>query len=143
MLLKLRAYAKINLSLKVLGKRADGYHEIESLMQSVSLSDYLTLEPVSSGIAIFTNDPSLAVDHRNLAFRAAELFFHRQKNCPIKGIKIYLQKCIPVAAGLAGGSADAAAVIWGLNQMMEEKERLSEEKLLALGAQIGSDVPFC
>jgi len=135
--LRLKAYAKINLSLKIRGKRPDGFHEIESVMQSVSLCDYVTLTQISSGIQLTTSHPRLPTDNRNLAYKAAELFFKIQNY----GIKIDIEKNIPVAAGLAGGSADAAAVLFGLNQMAGNP--LGGNELSELGAKVGSDVPFC
>lgn len=143
-MLRIKAYAKINLSLKILGKRPDGYHEIDSLMQSVSLCDVVTLTPLPSGIQLTTTNLRLPTDEKNLAYRAAELFFGapacRQAG-QNRGIKIYLEKNIPVAAGLAGGSADAAAVLYGLNKMTER--RMPQAALMEMGAEIGSDVPFC
>lgn len=106
-MLRIKAYAKINLTLKILGKRSDGYHEIDSLMQSVSLCDTVTLTPLPSGIQLTTTNLRLPTDERNLAYQAAEIFFrapsteHRAQST---GIKIYIEKNIPVAAGLAGGS---------------------------------------
>lgn len=135
--MRLKAYAKINLSLKIIGKRPDGYHEIDSVMQSVSLCDYVTLSGIPSGIQLTTTNLRLPVDNKNLAYKAAEVFF-RSRNT---GIKIHLEKNIPVAAGLAGGSADAAAVLYGLNQMSGSP--MSHVELVKLGAEIGSDVPFC
>jgi len=137
--LKLKAYAKINLSLKVLAKRPDGYHEIESIMQSVSLYDLVSLETVSSGVHLTTNTSQLTNDNKNLAYKAAKTILERtgQK----QGVRIKLEKNIPLASGLAGGSADAAAVLVGMNKMLGNK--LSEKELLDLGASIGSDVPFC
>ena len=152
-MLQLKAYAKINLSLKIMGKRPDGFHEIESVMQSVSLCDYITLTQIPSGIQLTTSNPQLPNDNRNLAYKAAELFFRTQNTehgTPTTGVSIYIEKNIPVAAGLAGGSADAAAVLWGLNQMSNVDSRpclpagrFSIDELIELGAQIGSDVPFC
>ena len=150
--MRLRANAKINLSLKILGKRPDGYHEIDSIMQSVSLCDYITLAPLESGIQLTTNNLRLTTDNRNLAYEAAEVFFSAKGQdfdelsrvgARVKGIKIYLEKNIPLAAGLAGGSTDAAAVLYGLNQLSAVGDRLSAFELQKLGAEIGSDVPFC
>jgi 4-diphosphocytidyl-2-C-methyl-D-erythritol kinase len=141
---RLRAFAKINLTLKILGKRPDGFHELESLMQSVSLCDYITLTPLESGIQLTTNNLRLPVDGRNLAYKAAEVFFRKQtaeSRQPNTGVKIFLEKNIPLAAGLAGGSADAAAVLFGLNQLSGNP--LSKIELMKLGEEIGSDVPFC
>lgn len=137
--MKLKAYAKINFTLRVFEKRPDGFHNLESVMQSISLCDYLTLEPYAGGIALTLETSKLPVDNRNLAYKAAEIYFKKQKLTA--GVKIHLQKNIPIAAGLAGGSADAAAVLFGLNQL--SKEPFSEDELSKIGAEIGSDVPFC
>lgn len=137
--MKLRAYAKINLSLRVLSKRPDGYHNIESLMQSISLCDLLTLTPSPGGIEVHCDEPSVPQGQGNLAYKAAELFLTGRE---LKhGVKIGIEKRIPLAAGLAGGSADAAAVLFGLNEMLEEP--LTRAELLAVGSRVGADVPFC
>jgi len=144
--LKLRAYAKINLSLRVFDKRPDGFHNLESVMQSVSLFDLITLSPLSSGIEVICDDPNVPSGRENIAYRAAELYFRTQSTehrTQSTGIKIEIKKNIPMAAGLAGGSADAAAVLFGLNQMMTGDRRLATGDLLKLGARIGADVPFC
>jgi len=144
--LRLKAYAKINLSLKIFGLRPDGYHSLESIMQSVSLHDVITLEPISSGIQLATNNLKLPVNNRNLAYQAAELFMnteHRARSTELRGVKIYIEKNIPLASGLAGGSADAAAVLYGLNQLTNPESRSTIHDLQELGSQIGSDVPFC
>ena len=113
-------------------------------MQSVSLADIVTLEPSGSGIQLTTNDPRLMTDRANLAFKAAEAYFKGQgSRVKGQGIKIQLEKNIPIAAGLAGGSADAAAVLYGLNQLSINNYQLTIKELMELGAQIGSDVPFC
>lgn len=154
-MLRLKAHAKINLSLKILGKRPDGFHEIESVMQSVSLSDIITLTEIPSGIQLATTNLRLPSDSRNLAYKAAELFFRKLKvespstslgasrKWKVGGVKIFLKKNIPLAAGLAGGSADAAAVLYGLNKLSTVDRRLSTVELMKLGEEIGSDVPFC
>ena len=144
-MLRLQAYAKINLALKILGKRPDGFHELNSIMQSVSLCDHLTLTEQPSGIQLATTNLRLPTDRKNLAYKAAELYLNRVTRDAnrVKGIKIYLEKNIPLAAGLAGGSADAAAVLFGLNQMTEPALRITRYALLEMGAEIGSDVPFC
>ena len=138
-MLKLKAYAKINLSLKIIGKRPDGYHEIESVMQSISLCDRISLETLAAGIQLTTSNSQLPTDEKNLAFKAARALLEttRQK----QGVRIRLEKNIPLASGLAGGSADAAAVLYGLNKLFGSN--LSTNELLELGATIGSDVPFC
>jgi 4-diphosphocytidyl-2-C-methyl-D-erythritol kinase len=140
---RLRAYAKINLSLKVLGLRPDGFHELDSVMQSVSLFDLITLTAIPAGIELVTTNLRLPTDSKNLAYKAAELFFDRITNYELRitGVKIYLEKNIPLAAGLAGGSADAAAVLYGLNRLTGAGLALAE--LLKLGEAIGSDIPFC
>lgn len=133
------ANAKINLSLDVLGIREDGYHEVKMLMQSIGLADRITLEPIPSGIVLRTNRAYLPCDARNLAYRAAELFF--TETGIQSGVRMDILKKIPVSAGLAGGSADAAAVLTGLNQLFDT--RLSRRRLCELGATLGSDIPFC
>ncbi|MBN3033309.1 MAG: 4-(cytidine 5'-diphospho)-2-C-methyl-D-erythritol kinase [Candidatus Saganbacteria bacterium] len=143
--MRLRANAKINLSLKILGRRPDGFHELGSVMQSVSLADIVTLTPIPSGIELAADNLRLPVNSKNLAYRAAEVFFSESRvtgrGSRVAGIKIYLEKNIPLAAGLAGGSADAAAVLYGLNKM--SGNQFSPNDLSDLGAMIGSDVPFC
>ena len=143
--MKLKTYAKINLSLRVFEKRPDGFHNIESVMQSVSLCDYVTLFLSSSGIELNCDDPKVPKAKENLAYKAAEIFLKAvsRKQSAVCGCKIHIEKNIPIAAGLAGGSADAAAVLFGLNQMSEVGNRLSDAELVKLGAQIGADVPFC
>lgn len=138
--MRVLAKAKINLTLDVLHKRADGYHEVEMVMQSLDLSDSIDLSVRSdAAICLQVAGAELAADHSNLAYRAAELL---QRECAVGlGADIVLAKKIPMAAGLAGGSADAAAVLWGLNRLW--KLNLPEAELERLGAQIGSDVPFC
>ena len=130
--------AKINLSLDVLGKRSDGYHEVSMIMQSVSLADEIILREAPD-ISLTVDVPGLEADASNLAWRAAELV--RQQCGIAKGVAITLKKKIPLAAGLAGGSADAAAVLRGVNKLWQAG--LNQEQLLELGAQLGSDVPFC
>ena len=138
-LLKLLARAKINLTLDILGKRPDGYHEVEMVMQSIGLADEIFLEKRAAGIVLETDHAALASDRSNLAWRAADLIL-RRTGCA-GGAAIRLLKHIPLAAGLAGGSADAAAVLHGINELYSL--RLSLEELSSLAAEIGSDVPFC
>ncbi len=134
------AYAKINLSLDILGTRPDGYHEVRMLMQSLTLHDTITLEvqPVP-GVSLTCSEPSLPVDGRNLAYRAAALFLSAY--APSYGAVLHLEKKIPAAAGLAGGSSDAAAVLRGLNEMFSSPA--SDTALAVLGLQLGADVPYC
>lgn len=135
-----KAKAKINLTLDVLYKRPDGYHEVEMVMQSVDLSDHLLFEEREAGrITIGCSVPYIPLDNRNLAVKAAELMINCFKIN--KGVHILLKKNIPVAAGLAGGSSDAAATLRGLNRLW--KLGLSLDQLAEIGAEIGSDVPFC
>jgi 4-diphosphocytidyl-2-C-methyl-D-erythritol kinase len=134
-LIKLRAFAKINLTLKVSPKRSDGYHEIDSIMQSVSLHDEIELKKIPSGVKI-----SCTIDIKdNIAAKAAQMVL---KECNIDGgVDIHINKQIPLAAGMAGGSADAAAVIYGINALYGLN--LHVTKLMDIGSRIGSDVPFC
>ncbi|MBO0446462.1 4-(cytidine 5'-diphospho)-2-C-methyl-D-erythritol kinase [Enterococcus ureilyticus] len=135
-----KAPAKINLGLDALYKRQDGYHELEMIMASVDLADRLTFELLPKNeIVIETNSSFLPVDRRNHVYQAAELLkntFHLTQ-----GVKIYIEKRIPVAAGLAGGSSDCAAALRGLNRLWNLG--LSVEELAELGSVIGSDVPYC
>lgn len=136
----LRAWAKINLGLKVVRRRSDGYHDLESVMQQVSIADTLLLEPSPGwGRHFFCTETELAGPD-NLVCRAAEIL-ESAVGGPLPGVKITLVKKIPVGAGLAGGSADAAAALRGLNHYW--RLGLGLEELLNLGAKIGSDVPFC
>ncbi|MDF2875358.1 MAG: ispE [Sporomusa sp.] len=138
-MLTIKAYAKINLALDVRHKRSDGYHEVAMIMQAVSLADTIALTSQPAGIDLSVNIPGLAADSNNLAYRAATLLKEYSKTG--QGVLIHLEKQIPLAAGLAGGSADAAAVLKGLNQLWELN--LSLDELSKLAAKLGSDVPFC
>ncbi len=134
------AYAKINLGLDVIRKRPDGYHDVCMIMQSLDLHDIITISRIpSTGIKIRTNLSYLPNDQGNLVYRAAALFLEAAQ---IKdGLNITLEKNIPVAAGLAGGSSDAAATLKGLNELYQTG--LSMEELKSLGVKIGADVPYC
>ncbi len=134
------AYAKINLSLDILGTRPDGYHEVCMIMQSLVLHDTVTLRITEkAGISMTCSDSALPTDQKNLAYRAAELFCNTYNIT--SGISIHLEKVIPVAAGLAGGSSDAAAVLRGLNTMYDFPA--TPEELAALGVTLGADIPYC
>lgn len=137
--LTVHAPAKINLALKILRKRADGYHDIKSILQKVSLYDTLSLKrsPLQ-GITVTADDPSIPTDSRNLAYRAADLLLKQQKITP--GISIHIKKRIPAGAGLGGGSSNAAATLTGLNKLL--RCNLTENELLSIGVEIGADVPF-
>lgn len=132
------APAKINLFLRVLGKRPNGYHDIHSWFQALDLCDHLSIRKTESGITLRTNHPELPLDSDNLAVKAAEMLMAR-RNIQT-GLEIELFKQIPIAAGLGGGSSDAAAVIKGLNRLFCLE--LSRAEMMELGAEIGSDVPF-
>ena len=133
------ANAKINLTLDILGKRPDGYHEVAMVMQTVGLHDTVTLEKRAQGISLNINVPWLKADEKNLAWRAAALV--QEEYGLTGGVHIELVKRIPIAAGLAGGSADAAAVLKGMSELYGLN--LSAKKLCELGARLGSDIPFC
>ena len=139
-MLTIRAHAKINLTLDVLYKRTDGFHQVEMIMQAIELADILKLEEKAKGdISITSNIAHLPCDHRNLAYQAALLL---KETCRVKqGVHILLEKNIPMSAGLAGGSTDAAGVLMGLNRLWDLG--LSVTELEKLGAKLGSDVPFC
>lgn len=139
-MLYVKAPAKINLTLDVLNKRPDGYHEVEMIMTTVDLADRIGLEPrTDEQIRIISADRYVPDDQRNLAYQAAKLL---KDTYGIKeGVTITLEKKIPVAAGLAGGSSDAAATLKGLNELW--KLNLTPDQLADHGAKIGSDVSFC
>ncbi len=122
--MKFQAFAKINLSLRVFEKRTDGFHNLESIMQSVSLCDFITIDWIPSDIKITCDDSSVPTGEENTCYKAAKLALRSG------GIKIHIEKNIPIAAGLAGGSTDAAAVLHALNAP-------------ELAIEVGSDVPFC
>lgn len=139
--IQITAPAKINLTLDILGRRSDGYHLIRTVMQSIDLCDTVTLrqEP-NSGIEIQCSSSAVPNDQRNLAYKAAQAFF-KAAGCEGQGVSIKIKKRIPVAAGLAGGSTDAAAVLLGLNTMSNEP--LTRDELMDVAEQIGADIPFC
>lgn len=138
--MRLQAFVKINLGLDVLGKREDGYHEVRMIMQTIRMYDQLDMrKSVEPGIHLTTNKKYIPVDENNLVWRAAKLMMD---TCGIiEGVSIHLHKVIPVAAGMAGGSSDAAATLVGMNRLFHCG--LSKEKLMELGVQIGADVPYC
>lgn len=135
------AYAKINLSLDVLGRRADGYHDLKMVMQSVSLCDQvtLTLGEVHE-LTLSTNLGFLPVDERNIAVMAARAFA-RHTGADLSALSIHIDKRIPVCAGTAGGSSDGAAVLRGLNRLLDTG--LTREELARIGEEAGSDIPYC
>lgn len=142
MTLSLPAFAKVNLDLRILGVRADGYHDLRTVFQSLALSDELTLSTTRGLFAITCDDPSVPTDRRNLVWKAASLLWRtaRGGRGEPRGVTVDLRKRIPSEAGLGGGSADAAVTLIGLNRLW--KLGLDAPTLSRLGATIGADVPF-
>jgi 4-diphosphocytidyl-2-C-methyl-D-erythritol kinase len=133
-----RSPCKVNLLLNILGRRPDGFHELETLMHPIRLFDDLTFERKAEGIELACNNSSLPIDSRNLVHRAAAGFFSLAKLN--QGVRIHLEKRIPLAAGLGGGSGNAATALLGLNELFEYP--LSPAQLTSLASSLGSDVPF-
>ena len=139
--MEVSAFAKLNLTLDVLGTRPDGYHELRMVMQSVSLHDTITLETgTGRGLTVETDREFLPTDERNLA-AAAALRFCDATGADLGGLALRIEKRIPVCAGMAGGSTDAAAVLRALNEMTGVN--LPVERLAEIGQRVGSDVPYC
>lgn len=143
--LKVKTPAKINLTLEIIGKRPDGYHEIQSIMQAVSLYDYITItiedkEEKANNIEISGNNPLIPYDKTNLAYISAEKLLNKA-GITNKSISIFIEKNIPVAAGLAGGSSNAAGVLFCLNELLNSPLRIQD--LSDLASEIGADVNFC
>lgn len=138
--MRLRALAKINLGLDILRKREDGYHEVRMIMQTIQMYDVLEIRRVKKpGISLSVNYPYIPNDERNLVYKAAKLLMDEFQ---VKsGVDIRLEKFIPVAAGMAGGSSDAAAALVGINRLF--KLGLSEKDLMDRAVNIGADVPYC
>lgn len=138
--MRLRALAKINLGLDILRKREDGYHEVRMIMQTIQMYDVLEIRRVKKpGISLSVNYPYIPNDERNLVYKAAKLLMDEFQ---VKsGVDIRLEKFIPVAAGMAGGSSDAAAALVGINRLF--KLGLSEKDLMDQAVNIGADVPYC
>ena len=139
MKITLKAPAKINLYLDVGARRPDGYHDIKSIMHTVDLCDTVTVDTDRDGIFLTCSDTSLPTGRKNLAYKAAEVFF--EKSGINAAAQIHIEKKIPVCGGLAGGSTDAAAVLKGLNEAFDYP--FSSDTLFRLGAALGADVPFC
>lgn len=137
--MKFKAYGKINISLDVIGKREDGYHLLRMIMQNIDIYDELNFEKCSEGIHIKSNKHFLPVDSNNLVYKAAELF--KNTYGISDGVNIDIVKNIPVAAGMAGGSADAAATLKAMRELY--KNDISDDELMELGLKIGADVPYC
>ena len=138
--ISLKALAKINLGLDVVRRREDGYHEVRMIMQTIHLYDKLDIQKTTeSGIAITSNLSYVPTNENNLVYKAGKLLMDE---FDIKeGVSVYLQKRIPVAAGMAGGSTDAAAMLYGMNQIFDLG--LSRKELMERGVKIGADVPYC
>ncbi|WP_125153323.1 4-(cytidine 5'-diphospho)-2-C-methyl-D-erythritol kinase [Clostridium rectalis] len=138
--MEFKAYAKINLALDVIGKREDGYHILKMIMQTIDLYDIVRVsKKSSSGIKLESNTDKIPLDNTNIAYKAAELFI---KTYDINsGVNIYIEKNIPVEAGLAGGSTDAATVLKAMRNIF--KPDLTDKKLAQIGVKIGADVPYC
>lgn len=138
--MKLRAYAKINLGLDVLRRREDGYHDVKMIMQTIQMYDMLEMEKSEQpGIHLTTNLSYIPVNENNLVYKAVKLLMDQYRI--EEGITISLNKFIPVAAGMAGGSSDAAAALVGVNRMFQLG--LTRQQLMKLGVKIGADVPYC
>lgn len=137
--IQMKALAKVNLGLDVIRRREDGYHEVKMIMQTVRLYDRIILEKTQKGISMETNLSFLPVNEQNIAYRAAKMLmdeFHIQG-----GLHINIDKHIPVAAGMAGGSTDGAAVLYGVNKIFELG--LTKRQLMERGVKLGADVPYC
>ncbi len=132
------APAKLNLTLDITGRRPDGYHTLDMIMQSVSLFERVTIKK-SGGLWLAMPDTQIPLNETNTVYQATQVFFH--ETGLLAGASITVEKRVPVRAGMAGGSADAAAVLVGLNELYGAS--LSQKELCALGARVGADVPFC
>lgn len=138
--MQLKCRAKINLAIDVLGKREDNYHLVKMIMQTIDLCDYINIEEINTDAIIIESDnPHVPTDFSNIVYKAAKLI--KNKFNITKGIKIRIQKNIPIAAGMAGGSSNGAAVLVGLNKLWNLN--LKSEQLMDLGLALGADVPFC
>ena len=136
--MEIESPAKINLFLHILGKRPDGYHELSTLMCCVTLYDMLSIDTGYKNISVSCTDPEIPTDEKNHAYRAADLFL--KKLDKKDGVRIHINKKIPVGGGLGGGSSNAAAVLSGLNKLFGNPFTLSE--IMKMGLEIGADVPF-
>ena len=137
--MKIKAYGKVNISLDVVGKREDGYHLLSMIMQNIDLYDEIEVEKQECGIILECDKSYVPVDNRNLAYKAAEIF--KERYDIVDGVKINIEKNIPVSAGLAGGSTDAAAVLKVMNKLFNVNA--TEEELMELGLKLGADIPYC
>ncbi len=133
------SYSKINLTLNILGKRRDGYHNIETIMQSINLADRIFIKEEKEGVKIKCSHPLVPVDTQSLTYRSAEKILNRYRIK--KGVKIEIDKKIPLASGMAGGSANSASILVGINKLFALN--LSNKDLREIGEELGMDVPFC
>ena len=136
---RIKAYAKINLGLDVVRRLENGYHEVKMVMQTVGIYDVLDFQRTARGIVITTDSGELPTNEDNLIYKAAKLMI--EKYHITEGVKIHLEKHIPIAAGMAGGSTDAAATLKGMNRLFDLGCTLKD--LMELGVKIGADVPYC
>lgn len=137
--ISLNSHGKINLSLDIINKREDGYHNIETIMQEIDLKDKVSIKSLEKGIIIKSNNKEIPLDENNLVYSAWKLM--QEESGLDKGVEIYIEKNIPISAGLAGGSGNAAAVLKGLNIIWDLGYDI--EKLQEIGLKIGADIPFC
>lgn len=137
--IEIDSYSKINLTLHILGKRQDGYHDLETIMQSVNLADRIFIKEEKEGIKIKCSHPLVPVDSQSLIYRTAEKILNRYKIT--KGVKIEIDKKIPLASGMAGGSANSASILVGINKLFALN--LNNKDLKRIGEELGMDVPFC
>ncbi len=137
--IKINSYSKINLALNILDKRKDGYHEVETIIQSINLADKVIITEEREGIKIKCNHPQVPVDSQSLAYKSAEKML--KKYGIERGVKIEIDKKIPLASGMAGGSANSATILVGINKLFSLN--LSNEVLREIGEELGTDVPFC
>ena len=134
-----KAYAKVNLTLDVINRREDGYHNVKMVMQAIDLYDEVSVELGNGGIEITSDSPAVPCNEKNIAYKAAKLMLDIAKSDA--GVRIHIAKRIPVCAGLAGGSTDGAAVIVLLNKLLNLN--LTSEELMKISSPLGADVPFC
>ena len=137
--IEIDSYSKINLTLNILGKRRDGYHNIETIMQSINLADRIFIKEEKEGIKIKCSHPLVPIDTQSLTYRSAEKILNRYRIK--KGVKIEIDKKIPLASGMAGGSANSASILVGINKLFALN--LSNKDLREIGEELGMDVPFC
>jgi len=137
--IEIDSYSKINLTLNILARRQDGYHDIETIMQSINLADKISIKEEKEGIKIKCSHPLVPVDSQSLTYRTAEKILNRYRIT--KGVKIEIDKKIPLASGMAGGSANSASILVGINKLFTLN--LSNKDLREIGEELGMDVPFC